>query len=223
MGWRMAFMSKNPKYWGWARVSTDKQDFAAQKLHIYEFAEQQGFHVEEIIAVESGANAKLTDLKLAHLFDLAPANSNSIILTCELSRLGRSLPQIVKLVDERFIKEKRGLVCINDPVKIPTNGEMDLHTEILVTLMGLMASIERRLISERTKQGLQNARSKGKKLGRRKGSKVKSKLDQHKDDIIDLLSKGVPKTRVASTFNVAVPTVYYWLKSRNIKYKNRTT
>jgi DNA invertase Pin-like site-specific DNA recombinase len=47
----------------------------------------------------------------------------------------------------------------------------------MATLLGLFAEIEQGLISERTKQGPQNSRAKGKLLGRPKGSPGISKLD----------------------------------------------
>jgi hypothetical protein len=63
---------------------------------------------------------------------------------------------------------------------------------MMVTMFGLFAEIERDLISERTREGLQNARDKGKNLGRPKGN-GKSKLDGKEAEIKILLDKNVTK------------------------------
>ena len=47
----------------------------------------------------------------------------------------------------------------------------------MIVLFGLFAEIERDLIVERTKEGLAAARARGKRLGRPKGARGKSKLD----------------------------------------------
>jgi DNA invertase Pin-like site-specific DNA recombinase len=88
----------------------------------------------------------------------------------------------------------------------------------MVTLFGLFAEIERGLISERTREGLERARAKGKLLGRPKG-KGKSKLDPYKEEIVALLKTGSSKTYLAKKYKITPPTLYNWLKKNEIIVK----
>lgn len=63
----------------------------------------------------------------------------------------------------------------------------------------------------RTREALQARKAQGIKLGRPHG-KGKSKLDAHKDDIIKMLSFGVPKTLIARQYNTSVGNLYNFLE-----------
>jgi len=116
--------------------------------------------------------------------------AGDLLLVSELSRLGRSVSQIIRIVDNPIKKQVR-LVAVRESIKI--NGKQDIQTKTMITMFGLFAEIERDLISERTKQGLQAARAKGKILGRPKGP-GKSRLDDFKPEIEALLKNGSSKT-----------------------------
>jgi DNA invertase Pin-like site-specific DNA recombinase len=73
------------------------------------------------------------------------------------------------------------------------------------------------LIKERTHEGLMARKRAGHKLGRPEGSKNKSYvLDEHKDKIIKMLNKGVPKTKIAKKFKVHTSTLYDFLKRHGL-------
>ena len=55
----------------------------------------------------------------------------------------------------------------------------------------------------------------GVKLGRPKGP-GKSKLDDHREEIEALLANGSTKTWIAGKFDVAVPTLYNWMRKNDI-------
>ena len=107
------------------------------------------------------------------------------LLVSELSRLGRSLSQIIFLVDS-LVKKRVRFVAIKEGIEFA--GQADLQTKVMVALFGLLSEIERDLISERTKEGLAAARAKGKILGRPKGFLGKSRLDGKEDEIQWLLN-----------------------------------
>ena len=96
---------------------------------------------------------------------------------------------------QRFYEQFRTNRC-GPPESIKINGKQDVQTKTMITMFGLFAEIERDLISERTKQGLQAARAKGKILGRPKGL-GKSRLDDFKPEIEALLKNGSSKTFIA--------------------------
>ena len=85
-------------------------------------------------------------------------NPGDTLITSELSRLGRSLGQIIQIVDE-LVKRKVIFIAVKENIKL--NAKQDIQTKVMVAMFGLFAEIERDLISERTKQGLAVARKKG--------------------------------------------------------------
>ena len=88
------------------------------------------------------------------------------LLVSELSRLGRSLSQVIQIV-ETLVRRKIRFIAIKEAIEF--DGQQDLRTKVMIALFGLFAEVERDLISERTKEGLAAAKAKGKRLGRPQG------------------------------------------------------
>ena len=141
-------------------------------------------------------------------------SSGDSLIVSELSRLARSLGQIIQIVDE-LVKNNVKLFCIKENISIDPKSR-DLQSKVTITMFGLFAEIERDLISERTKAGLRAAREKGKVLGRPKGSLGNSKLDGKEREIKEFLSKGVSKTAIAKIFGVSRPCLYSFIESRTL-------
>jgi DNA invertase Pin-like site-specific DNA recombinase len=136
----------------------------------------------------------------------------------ELSRLGRSLGQIIQVVDQ-LLKKGVSLIAIKESIRL--EGKQDLQTKVTIALFGLFAEIERDLISERTKEGLAAARARGRLLGRPKGSLGPSKLDGKDGEIQMLLGKKVSKASIAKILDVAPSTLHSFIQSRRLEYKKR--
>ena len=102
------------------------------------------------------------------------------LLVSELSRLGRSLSQVIQIV-ETLVRRKIRFIAIKEAIEF--DGKQDLRTKVMIALFGLFAEVERDLISERTKEGLAAAKAKGKLLGRPKGALGTSRLDGKEQDI----------------------------------------
>ena len=73
------------------------------------------------------------------------------LVVSELSRLGRSLGQVIRIVEE-LVKRKIRFTAIKESIHF--EGKQDLQTKVMIALFGLFAEVERDLISERTKEGL---------------------------------------------------------------------
>ncbi len=125
------------------------------------------------------------------------------LIVSELSRLGRSLGQIIEIVDS-LVKKGIDFVAINENISF--KGKQDMQTKVMITMFGLFAEIECDLISERTKEVL--AKASGKFLGRPKGQLSKSKLDGKEAEIKDYLAKGVAKSSIAKIMDVSRTNVY---------------
>ena len=96
---------------------------------------------------------------------LAGLQRGDRLVVSELSRLGRSLGQIVTILD---VLAKAGVAFVALKENIRIEGKRDIQTKVMTTLFALFAEVERDLISERTREGLARARSSGRKLGRPK-------------------------------------------------------
>ncbi|MBA2709863.1 MAG: recombinase family protein [Tatlockia sp.] len=90
-------------------------------------------------------------------------NKNDVIIIWKLDRLGRSLKNLVDLINTLNEKEV-GLKSINDPVDTTT-----AQGRLIFNIFGSLAEFERELIKERTLAGLEAAREKGNIGGRPKG------------------------------------------------------
>ena len=116
------------------------------------------------------------------------------LVVSELSRLGRSLGQVVAVLDA-LAKAGVAFVALKENIRV--EGKRDIQTKVMTTLFALFAEVERDLISERTREGLAKSRASGRKLGRPKGSLGVSRRDGEEDEIRHFLELGVSKTAIA--------------------------
>ncbi len=191
------------------RVSTSKQDVENQELELLRYASSNGFSIDDWFKLEVSSRKSLKDRRIDEL--LESLNSGDTLIVSELSRLGRSLSQIIEIVDQ-LLEKGVTFIAIKQGMKL--NGEQDMTAKIQVAMFGLLAELERDLISERTKMGIARAKSEGKVVGRPKGSR-KSALDSKMSEIQSLLDKGISKASIAKLLGVSGPSLHYFLKTRN--------
>ena len=86
----------------------------------------------------------------------------------------------------------------------------------MAMVFSIAAEIEHDLISKRTTEGLRAARAKGKLLGRPKGA-GKSKLDDHKEEIIALLKTGSTQVYIAKKYKTSQPNLFNWLRKNKLQ------
>lgn len=193
------------------RVSTDKQDIDRQKLEVLQYAHSRKLTVDDFMEVHASSQRSFKQRLLHELFDrLKPGDT---LLVSELSRLGRSLGQIIQIVDS-LIKHDIRFVAIQQNIVL--DGKQDMQSKVMIALFGLFAEIERDLISERTKSGLQAARAKGKVLGRPKGALGTSRLNGKEEEIRIYLKKKVSKSSIAKILDISRTALYMFIKSRNL-------
>lgn len=194
------------------RVSTDKQDLKNQRLEILAWANREGVKIDGWMEREMSSRRSAKERGLEDL--AAQLVAGDTLVVAELSRLGRSLGEVVQTVD-KLAAAGVGLVTIKEGIRV-TGGKRDMQGKILVGLFGLLAEVERDLISERTKAGLARARSEGKTLGRPKGSTSKSVLDGREPEIQGFLAKRVSKASLARILDVAPSTLKRFIDSRKL-------
>ena len=136
-----------------------------------------------------------------------------ILVITELSRLGRSMLEIMGLLS---ILLRAGV-----ELHVVKNNQVlkdDLQSKVFAMAFSIAAEIERELISQRTKEALARLKKQGKKLGRPKGS-GKSSLDQHYEQIKELIEKGVSIASIAKILGRHYNTVYNYVKKKKLLEK----
>ena len=193
------------------RVSTRSQDLANQKLAVLDFTQKRRFTVDVFIESQISSRKSPIERRIEEM--LGTLQPGDRLLVSELSRLGRSLGQVLQIV-ATLIERKIRFIAIKETIEV--EGKQDLRTKVMIALFGLFAEVERDLISERTKEGLAAAKAKGKLLGRPKGALGKSKLDGKEEDIRMLLGKEVSKASIAKILNVSRSALYHFIQTRKI-------
>ena len=131
--------------YGYIRVSTDKQTTENQRFEILEFANKQGITIDKWIEETISGTQSLKKRELGYL--LKHLKANDILIASELSRLGRNLLQIMSILHYCMEIEAK-IWTIKDNYRL---GD-DIQSKVLAFAFGLSAEIERKLISQRTKE-----------------------------------------------------------------------
>lgn len=190
------------------RVSTGKQETAKNKAGIRELADRKGFGMPEWIEEQASSRVKWTERKIGRIVEALGGRDR--ILVSEMSRLGRSMLEIMTILN----------TCLEKGIEVhAVKGDWSLNgsiqSKVMAMAFSIAAEIERDLISKRTREGLDAVRRKGVKLGRPRGT-GKSKLDQHSPEIKGLLATGATQAYIAKRYRVTEATVSRWLKRRGI-------
>ena len=150
----------------YCRVSTQEQDTENQRIRLTEYADQQGWQYDVFTEIQS--TRKTRPVK-AELMNKLRNNEYDSVLIFKLDRWARSSTELILEVKE-IIEKGIKFISVTDNLDFST-ASGKLHFQIL----SAFAEFERELIRERTIEGINRARLKGKRPGRPKGSKDKKK------------------------------------------------
>lgn len=186
------------------RISCDKSTVENQRFEIETYCAKNGITIDKWIEETVSGAKDYNDRKLGGV--LRKIHKGDVIITCEISRLGRNLLMIMEILS---VCMKKG--CIVQTIKDGYRLGDDMQSKVLAFAFGLSAEIERKLISMRTKEALARLKASGVKLGRPEGSKNeegKSKLFPHKVQIYHLRDEcGRSYSYIAKKFGVSRNTV----------------
>ena len=150
--------------YAYIRVSTEKQTVQNQKLAIRQYAKYHRLHNIVWISETISGTKNPEKRRLGAL--LEKTQKNDVIIITELSRLGRSMVMILNVL-QTLLEKGVKVIAIKEGYELGDN----IQSKVLAFAFGLSAELERSLLSERTKLGLERARKQGKQIGRRKGQK----------------------------------------------------
>jgi len=148
----------------YCRVSTEDQKPEHQQNALMDYAKAQGYDIFKVYT-DKTSGAKQSRPALNELMFDARSKKFNVVIVWKLDRLGRSLQHLLSIVHEWELKGIN-FICTTQNIDTTTpSGELVFH------ILGAIAQFERTLISERTKEGLKTAATKGNFPGRPKGSK----------------------------------------------------
>ncbi len=144
--------------YGYARCSTNesKQDIERQVRELKAAGAKEIF-----LEYEHGDSVVKEQLALL----LEKAQPGDSIFTLEVSRLARSTKQLCEIIEK--VKEKRLRLVIVGSITVDcSGGQIDPMTNAFIQMSGVFAELELRIIRERVRSGMANAKAKGAKIGR---------------------------------------------------------
>jgi DNA invertase Pin-like site-specific DNA recombinase len=192
--------------YAYIRVSSNKQTLENQRFEIKCFCEKNDIIAETWIEETISGTKQPEYRKLGKI--LKTMKKDDVLISSELSRLGRNLFMIMSILND----------CMKREIQIWTVKENyrlgnDISCKVLAFAFGLSAEIERNLISLRTKESLVRIKEQGIKLGRPKGVKNKGlKLSKYTKKIGKLSGQDVSISKMAKILKVTRPTLRKFLR-----------
>jgi len=188
--------------YGYARCSTNetKQDIDRQVRELKAAGAEKVYLEYE--HGDAAVKEQLSDL-------LLNAEAGDEILTLEVSRLARSTKQLCEIIE--IVKEKRLRLSIVGSITVDCrDGQIDPMTNAFIQMSGVFAELELRIIRERVRSGMANAKAKGAAIGRPKATK---------DDIPAIFYKHYPAfvqgnlniSEFARVCNLSRTTIYKYI------------
>ena len=188
---------------GYIRISTQDQNYNLQEDALNKLG-------CEIIFKETVSGAKKERPQLKKL--LEQIRKGDVVVVYKLDRLGRSLKHLLEIV-EILNSKNVALQSLHDNIDTTTP-----QGRLFFNISASFAEFEKDLIRERTKAGLEAARERGKKGGRRKGL---SKEAQQKAIIAEnYYNEGIKSVNeIAADLKISKMTMYKYLRERNVEIK----
>ena len=190
--------------YGYCRCSTneDRQDISRQVRELKKMGvSDEKYIYKEYISGTSKEKPELEKLK-------SIVTSGDVICATEPSRLTRSTKQLCEIIE--FCKEKHLRLELGNFV-VDCTKELDPLTEGMLKMIGVFSELERNMISERVKSGIENAKAKGKKIGR-----AKSSIDNIPKDVIKFYefykTNKINKTTYAKMCGCTRQSIYKYIK-----------
>lgn len=188
--------------YGYARVSTEEQNLQLQ-IDALKLAGCNTVFSDKM----SGSRSVRPGLDEA----LNRLQAGDCLIVWKLDRLGRSASHLVEL-STRFARDGIDLRGVSDGIDTSTaTGRFFFH------VMSAFAEMERELIRERTKAGLEAAKKDG-RIGGRPKVMTAGRIDAAKK----LVASGMTVAEVARTLGVSVPTMYRYLPAGTLAIESRS-
>jgi DNA invertase Pin-like site-specific DNA recombinase len=185
----------------YGRTSTDKQDtgLEAQQRTLREWCKANG-HENYLEFADAGVSGmKSSRPEFDKMMAKVRAGEIGTVLVYSFSRFARSTKHLIDSLEEF---NRLGVSFISKTEQIDTSTPIG---KAMFTIISAIAQLERDLTAERVRNGLRNARAKGKVLGRPKAREDAPILELHR--------AGLKVAEIASRLKITRQSVYRALKA----------
>ena len=193
--------------YAYVRVSTDKQSTETQRFEIKKFSKTKKIHIDRWIDETISGMKGIQNRRLGKV--LRQARKGDVLITSELSQLGRNLMQVMSFLHQ-CMEQDITVYTIKEGYELGNN----LNSKILAFAFSLSAEIERNLISQRTKEALARKKAEGIQLGRPQGGRCRRKLDGKEQIITQLLNERRTKLFISKVLGVHRQTLRMFIDDR---------
>lgn len=146
------------KVYAYLRVSTDSQNLMQQQNAINEYIKYKGLTITDIVTDEGVSGG--VSYKDRHLYNLVQSlNEGDVIVVSEISRLGRSMSDLNKLVNEELKPRKIRLIIITMGLDLDCSN-LKAIDEMILFAFSFSAQVEKEMIQERTRNALEARKKK---------------------------------------------------------------
>lgn len=182
------------------RVSTSRQHLENQQDEITRYAHAKDITVDRWVTETISGKTDRSNRKLGRV--IKSLKMGDTLIVTEISRLSRTLHEVMAIMG-MCLDKKVTVYSVKDGYAFDDS----INSKVLSFAFGLVAEIERNLISQRTKEALALRRAQGVRLGRKKGDCPKLRnLSYHKQDIISRIEQGESIAAICRHYQVSVET-----------------
>ena len=192
-----------------ARVSTQNQEFERQINELSDYAANHKLEIVKIFSNKISGAKKMEDRpEIQDMIEYVKANKVDKILVLEISRLGRTTFEALKII--QMLNEKK--ICLfvkNYNIEtLDEEGKINPMAQFLITILLEVASMERTTTRERVWSGYQNFRKSGGKVGRKEGfKKSPEQMKAEYAEELKLHRKGISLRNVSKITGTSVNTL----------------
>jgi DNA invertase Pin-like site-specific DNA recombinase len=201
-----------PKIYGYLRVSVDSSEPDNQRQYLNEYAQRNGFVIDEFIEDVVSGKVDVDKRKLQSVFDRC--YENDTIIVSEVSRIGRNTMDVMRFIAD-CAKNKINVQVAMQNLKLgDTKDPMQkMMQDLFMYVFAMMAEMERNFLSNRTKMAAARDKAQGKPWGNKKGKKpINTKSNMAYPMVREMYYNAISIDKIIEECNISKVTVYKLIK-----------
>lgn len=184
-------MDTNAHHIGYARVSTEDQDYTGQVEALKKLGVGGRIFAEKVSGADKDGRPELQRM-LDHV------RPGDVVHVTKLDRLARSAKDALEIADQ--LRSKQAGLVVHDL------GNLDITSDVgrmVYTVLAAVAEMERNRIRERQREGIERAKAEGRYKGR-----PEALSKQQRAKAREMVAQRIPKARVAKELGISRTTLY---------------
>jgi DNA invertase Pin-like site-specific DNA recombinase len=194
------------------RVNKNNSEYTdAQAFGIASYLKENNLSLDKNIEVEVNVPNEEANIKKI----LETCKNGCVVVVYDINVFGRTTKSILENI-KYLLKHKVRIISVKQNLDFVSSE--DMLTKVVLSVMSMTIDLEKDLMSLRTKEALTAKKLDGVSLGKPKGTIQKSKFDQQRDKIEELLALGLSVRKIAKIlgYNNHIGLNNY-VKKRNIR------